>query len=104
MPLQETKTATSLKELRALIEPILKKHDVLHASVFGSVAAGTAGPDSDLDLLIEFPPGAGKSLLDVIGLQQELEAVLERKVDIGFSHTLRPRLRGRILSEKIAIL
>ena len=48
--------------------------------VFGSVARGEAGPESDLDLLVEMEPG--RSLLDHIALIQDLEEVLGCRVDV----------------------
>lgn len=50
--------------------PILRRHDVRRAGVFGSYARGEAGPESDLDLLVELP--SGSSLLDLVGLEQAL--------------------------------
>lgn len=51
-------------------------------AVFGSVARGEAGPGSDLDLLIEFDPGADWSLLDVARLKTEIEARTRCSVDL----------------------
>jgi hypothetical protein len=51
--------SATAEELRA----ILKKHGVAKASVFGSYARGEAGPNSDLDLLVEL--ASGRNLLDL---------------------------------------
>ena len=53
------------------IVPILKRHAVSHASIFGSYARGAATADSDIDLLVDLPPS--KSLLDLVDLKLELE-------------------------------
>ncbi len=65
--------------------------------VFGSVARGEAGPESDLDLLVEMEPG--RSLLDHIALIQDLEEVLGCRVDVVTEAGLRERIRPRVLRE-----
>ena len=59
---------------------ILRSYGVTKASVFGSFARGDFNDTSDLDLLVEF--GKPTSLFDQIDLQQELEAVTQRSVDV----------------------
>ncbi len=88
-------------------DPIVQKRDEILAAaarrgarnvrVFGSVARGTAGPSSDVDLLVDVDPG--RSLLDVVGLWQDLEDLLGRKVDLVTEAGLHPELRDRILAE-----
>jgi len=57
---------------------------------------------SDIDILVEF--GAEKSLLDLAGLEIELEESLGRKVDVLTYNSLHPLLKERILSEQRVIL
>jgi predicted nucleotidyltransferase len=59
------------------------------AAVFGSVARGEARPGSDVDLLVDFEPGA--SLLDHVGLFQDLEELLGVGVDVVTRRALKPR-------------
>ena len=70
-------------------------------SFFGSVARGTASQTSDLDLLVEMEPG--RSLLDLVALNQDLEDELGRPVDVVSEGGLSPYLRDRILAEAIAL-
>jgi predicted nucleotidyltransferase len=65
--------------------------------VFGSVATGRDQDGSDVDLLINMPPGT--SLLKIIGLQQDIEAALGVKVDMCTERELHPALRPSILAE-----
>lgn len=58
--------------------PALKKAGVLKSALFGSFARNEAGPESDVDLLIEFPEN--KTMLDLIELQDNLEATLEKRL------------------------
>jgi len=62
------------------LNEVLRKYGVTKAYVFGSYARGEETPESDLDLLVEL--GAGRTYLDLGGLQFELEQRLSRKVDI----------------------
>jgi uncharacterized protein len=57
--------------------------------VFGSVARGDAGPDSDLDLLVDFEPGT--SLIDHVGLFQDLEVLLGIGVNVVARSALKTR-------------
>lgn len=65
--------------------------------LFGSVARGNPGPESDVDFLVELEPG--RSLLDLGGLLMDLQSLLGRKVDVVTDTGLRPRLRPRVLKE-----
>jgi len=69
--------------------------------VFGSVARGEAGPASDVDLLVQMD--SGRSLLDLIGLTQELESILQRKVDVLTDEGLSPYLKERIQAEAVLL-
>jgi predicted nucleotidyltransferase len=68
-------------------------------SLFGSVARDEAGPDSDVDILIEFSRPMG--LFDLGRIQIRLEEILGQRVDLVMPEGLRPRLRARILAEAI---
>ena len=69
--------------------------------VFGSFARGTARPDSDLDLVVELE--SGRTLLDLVGLKQELEACAGRSVDVVTEASLHPAIRDRVLGDAVAL-
>ena len=69
--------------------------------VFGSVARGEDHEGSDIDLLISMP--LGTSLLQIVGLQQEIEDALGMRVDLCTERELHPTLRPRILAEARAL-
>lgn len=73
------------------------RHGARNVRVFGSVLHGDDRPDSDVDLLVEVEPG--RSLLDIIGLEQELEGLLGRRVEVLTDGGLSPYLEQRILAE-----
>lgn len=82
-------TVEGLRRLRAEILAIARNRRAHRIAVFGSVARGEARPGSDLDLLVEFEPGA--SLIDHVGLSQDLEELLGLKVDVVARGSLKPR-------------
>jgi len=84
------------------ILPLLREYAVVRAGVFGSFARGEATPSSDLDLLVQLPRGA--SLLDLVGLQQDLGDALEMEVDAHTYRSLHPLLRDQVLAEEQRIL
>ncbi|MCX6637918.1 MAG: nucleotidyltransferase domain-containing protein [Acidobacteria bacterium] len=69
--------------------------------VFGSVARGDAGERSDIDFLVDLEPG--RSLLDLGGLNLDLERLLGSRVDVVSSRGLRDRVRERVLREAVAL-
>ena len=91
-----------LESMIALMIPVLKEHGVTKAGVYGSRVRGDAKEDSDLDVVVELPAKA--SLLDLVGLELELQDLLGIKVDVAEYRGLHPRLRNRILSEERRIL
>ena len=89
-------------EIRQKILPILERHRATRAGLFGSAARGEMTEHSDIDLLVEL--GDDLSLLDVVGIAQELEDALGRSVDLVEYEAIKPLLRERILAEEIRIL
>jgi predicted nucleotidyltransferase len=98
---KKSKIFLGLKEKRQEILHIAKAHGACNIRVFGSVARGEEGPDSDLDLLVEMKPQS--SLLDLVGLWQDLEDLLGHKVDVITEGGISPYLRDRIYAEAIPL-
>jgi uncharacterized protein len=73
-------TLTELRRHHTEILGIAQSRTARRIAVFGSVARGEARPGSDLDLLVDFEPGA--SLVDHVGLCQDLEDLLGVRVDV----------------------
>lgn len=90
-----------LEKNRQAIRDVTARHKATTPRVFGSVARGEDGPDSDLDILVDGLPGM--TLFDLGGLQAELEDLLPCRVDIVPSGGLKERMRERILAEARAI-
>jgi len=71
---------SNLKEIQILAQPLFERFKVKQAAVFGSFARNEHKEKSDVDFLVDFSDTY--DLLDLIGLKQELEEILERKVDL----------------------
>ena len=97
------KTVNTIPTIKKKALPILRRHAVKHASIFGSFARGEAKINSDVDFLIEFKT-EDKSLFDLVDLKSELEETLGRKVDIVTYSSIYWRLREQILAEQVVIL
>ena len=93
-----------LKALRSHRRAILEaaaRHGARNVRVFGSTVRGDDGPKSDVDFLVDIEPG--RSLLDVIALEQDLEELLGRQVEVLTDGGLNPYLQERILTEAQAL-
>ncbi|MFN8499450.1 MAG: nucleotidyltransferase domain-containing protein [Anaerolineae bacterium] len=77
------------------------KHGAHNLRIFGSVARGEAGPDSDIDLLIDV--GLFTSPWFPAGLILDLEALLGRPVEVVTERALDPCIRERVLAEAIRL-
>jgi hypothetical protein len=88
-------------EKRTEIERIAAKHGAYHVRVFGSVARGEAGPDSDIDLLVEVGPTT--SAWFPAGLILDLEDLLGCRVEIVTERAINPELREQVLREAVAL-
>ncbi len=89
------------EKIKELIE-ILKKHGVKRVKVFGSYVRGEAKPDSDLDVIVDF--SERKSLLEIVGIEQEVEDRLGIKVDLLTERSISPYLKERIEKESKVVL
>lgn len=94
---------TAISRIKKKVLPILKRHSVKRAAIFGSFARGDANSRSDVDFLIEYK-SKKKSLFDLVDLKSDLEESLDRKVDVITYNSIYWRIRDRILAEQVVIL
>jgi uncharacterized protein len=92
---------TVLRVLRDLRAELARAFGVRSILLFGSVARGDAGPESDVDLLVEFDRPVG--LLALATLRRTLSERLGRPVDVGTVDSLRPRARAAALAEAVRV-
>ncbi len=86
--------------LRILIET-LKKNGANSISIFGSYARGEEGPNSDIDIIVNF--SSKKSLLELIRIERELSEKLNRKIDLLTEKSISPYLIESIREEMVNI-
>jgi predicted nucleotidyltransferase len=94
----------SLKDLKANREGILtcaRRYGAVAVQVFGSVPRGEGRPESDVDFLVRFEPE--RSLLDQIGLIQDLGALLGVPVDVVDENGLSPHLKESVVGETVPL-
>ncbi len=100
MPLTSIRSVVS-EELAAQIRKLGESCGIRNIRVFGSVARGDFGPDSDVDLLVEYVPGHGGFAF--IEFCQGVEALLGRSVDVVTEKSLHPMLRDRVLAQAVPL-
>lgn len=92
------KIIEKLKEVKPELE---KNYFVREIGIFGSYVRNEQTKNSDIDILIDY--NRGMTLFDVADLEDFLQKLFGKKVDIAFKSSLRPRIGKRILSEVIYI-
>jgi uncharacterized protein len=98
----QSREEINIEKLKKELLPILKRHNVSRAGVFGSVAEGSARETSDVDLLIEFE--GEKSLLDLVALKLDLESGVNRKIDVLTYKALNPLIKKKVLAQEVRVL
>lgn len=90
-------TLSILRSKRIEILALAAKHGASNVRLFGSVARGEDREDSDVDFLVDMQET--RSLFDLIGLQQDIEKAIGRKVDVLTTNGINRYLKDRILNE-----
>ena len=91
-----------LQEKRSQILAIAHYHGAYNLRIFGSVARGEATPSSNIDILIDYDLDRTTPWFPA-GLKLDLEALLDRPIDIATPAMLKARNRDHILSEAIPL-
>jgi predicted nucleotidyltransferase len=89
------------EELISSIKKISLRHGARNIRLFGSMARGDSCTDSDLDLLVDMEDG--RSLFDLMEIQDELSRSIGRKVDIVTERSLNRHIREKVLGEAIPL-
>jgi len=89
------------KTRRADILRIAAHYGATNVRIFGSSARGESGSGSDLDLLVDLAPG--RTLLDMIAIEQDLQDLLGCKVDVVTEAAVSPYMRDAVLREAVRL-
>jgi hypothetical protein len=89
-----------LENIKKKIRPVLNKYEIKKAGIFGSSVRGDSEVN-DIDLLVKIDRKI--SLLDFIGIKQELEDILGKNVDLVEYDSLKPALKDDILKEEVVV-
>ena len=81
------------------VRPRLEAKGVRHSALFGSVARGDDGADSDVDVVLDLDPAAHVDLFELASMYLLLTTELAREVDIVTRRTLRPERHAEILGD-----
>jgi predicted nucleotidyltransferase len=84
-------------------EPELRARGALGVSLFGSTARDEAGPESDVDVLVELDMARRPTLVDLSGIRLFIGDTLGREVDLAIRDSLRPTYRASIEADAIRI-
>lgn len=87
---------------QALIRTLARAHGARSVELFGSAARGEDHPGSDLDFVVELE--SGRSLLDLIGLAEDLREVFGRKVEVVTRAGMKPRMRAAAQRDALRIV
>ncbi len=74
-----------------------RRHPIRKLSVFGSALRDDFGPDSDIDMLVEFEPDARISFFDIVTMEMELTDMMGRQVDLRTPQELSRYFRQKVL-------
>lgn len=97
------KKIDEIKKLLRKNKNLFDKYGVELVGVFGSVARGDSGEDSDIDILIN--PDGSKSfgIFALMHLEDELNSILGAKVDLAIKRSLKPEIGKHILAEVVNV-
>jgi uncharacterized protein len=82
-------------------EAELRAQGVAHAALFGSIARGDDGPDSDIDILVDLDPAIVVTIFDYAGVKDFIADMFDRPVDVVSRESLKPRVRPKTTADAI---
>jgi predicted nucleotidyltransferase len=85
------------------IERLCQKYQVQELALFGSALRDDFQATSDVDVLVEYKPGTKRTLFDFVELQEELEDLLGRKVDLVEKACIHPVIADEVISTRRVI-
>lgn len=90
-----------IERRREEIKRLATRRGIRNVRIFGSMARDDAGPDSDVDLLVELEQG--RSAFALGGLLSDLQALLGRRVEVVTEAALHPAIRDEVMNEAVPL-
>lgn len=90
----------TLRARKTLFEAACREYGARRIRVFGSVARGEEGADSDIDFLVDFPRGYDL-FAQRMPLAERLSQIAQRRIDLVPEHELNRHMRTRVLAEAV---
>ncbi|HXP85816.1 MAG TPA: nucleotidyltransferase family protein [Bryobacteraceae bacterium] len=78
---------------------VCRRYSVKELALFGSAVRGEMRPESDIDIMVEFEPGARIGLIKFESMVEELESLAGRRVDLVTKRGLKPCVRPKVLKD-----
>ena len=91
----------TIDEIKQKTSPILARHGIAYAGVFGSLARGEDRPQSDVDILVRLDRPMG--MVEYMDLIESLEAILQKKVDLVTEQSLNKHVRPYVTPDLTTI-
>jgi len=88
-----------LQKSKRKIAAICRKYQIRELSLFGSQVRGDSTTESDFDFLVEFQPDARIGFIELGFIQEELENIVEKQVDLVPKEGLKKLIRQQVLNE-----
>jgi predicted nucleotidyltransferase len=88
-----------IKVPRSELSAFCRKYRIRRLAFFGSVLRDDFGPQSDVDVLVEFDQNAKVGLIKLAGIELELGELIGRKVDLNTAGCISKYFRDKVLSE-----
>lgn len=92
-----------LAENRVELDALFAKYGASRPRLFGSLARGEAGADSDIDIMVDMDPADGNLLMRASGLMEEVRQLLGRPVDVFPTQLLRRQISDSALTDAVAL-
>lgn len=90
---------TQIELPKAKVADFCRQHHIRKLALYGSVLRDDFGPDSDVDVLVEFSPEERVGLFGLAGMERELSELLGRRVDLRTPQDLSRYFRQEVLEQ-----
>ncbi len=95
---------SQLQVSEAALRDFCQRWKLRELALFGSAVRADFGPSSDVDVMVTFRPDTGSTLWDLVQIQEELETLFGRRVDVLSRATIRNPFRKRSIERDLTVI